>query len=123
MDVRMKRILVRVMTHGVSMALLLSGAALGTVSKDPGWSVSFGLILLIYLATMRVNPVPLILERKLIQLVECDACGESFDMVSTWSCGCGFVHWKPRHAFSRCSNCKGEFNWVQCPRCENGINL
>jgi hypothetical protein len=83
-----------------------------------GWS---GLLLISYLATLKINPLPRIVERRVLRAAECDYCGEWIDMFGIWSCGCGYISWQPRHGLSRCPGCGKEYVWLQCPRCESSI--
>ncbi|MFW6174788.1 MAG: hypothetical protein ACOC5K_03330 [Chloroflexota bacterium] len=121
MSLRSRRVLLRVAAHGGATAALLLGIVIAAVADSPGTAFFFGLLLLAYLATMRVNPLPRMLERRQLQELECAACGQIFELTSTWDCGCGFLAWAPRHALSPCPNCGKTFSWLQCPRCENGI--
>ncbi|MCI0438177.1 MAG: hypothetical protein L0177_03495 [Chloroflexi bacterium] len=121
MSLRIKRQLLRVALHGGALAALLLGALAGALAESQEASGIFALLFLAYLATLRVNPLPRLLERKLIQQVECDYCGEVMNMVGVWSCGCGFVTWQPRHGLSACPDCGKVYARLQCPRCDASI--
>ena len=121
MSLRSRRFVLRLGLHSVVLVVLLIGAVIGTVSESQGASVLFGLLLLAYLVTLRANPLPRLLETRLFQDAECSACGQTIDLVGTWSCGCGLVTWEPRHALSPCRQCKTAFEFVQCPRCEQSL--
>lgn len=121
MTLRSRRVLLRVALHGGVIGVLFIGALIGALAGSGATSGFFSIVLLVYLATLRVNPLPRLLERHLLRKVECPACGQMIDLVSTWSCGCGFDTWKPRHALAPCTNCGKQFAWLQCPSCQNGM--
>ncbi|MCI0439177.1 MAG: hypothetical protein L0177_08615 [Chloroflexi bacterium] len=121
MSLRAKRIILRIAFHSGVMLFVFIGVIAGALADNAGTSGFFALALVAYLATMRVNPLPKLLERKLLQVAECSACGEAVALVGTWSCRCGFSTWEPRHALSPCPVCKRDFEWVHCPRCDSGI--
>ena len=121
MSLRAKRLLLRVGFHSAVLGILLIFMLVGSLAESPSTSGFFGILLLGYLVTLKVNPLPRLLERKLFQEIECATCGEAIDLVSSWNCGCGFITWQPRHALLPCPVCKKEFEWLQCPRYENGI--
>lgn len=121
MSLKAKRIYLRVGFHSTVLGFLLIITLFGTLADSPSTSGFFGLLFVAYLITLRVNPLPRLLERKHLQTVECSACGHTIDLMGSWNCGCGFVTWEPRHALTPCQICKKEFQWLECPSCENGI--
>ncbi len=121
MTLRSRRILLRAGLHGGVIAVLFLGALVGALAGSGGTSGFFFVVMLGYVATLRVNPLPRLFERQLLQKIECPACGQVMEMVSTWSCGCGFDTWEPRHALAPCPNCGKSFAWLQCPSCQNGM--
>ena len=122
MNLRTKRLLVRVVCHLPVLTIL---GTFTFISNTSGMEISGGLtmLLLLYIATLRVNPLPIVIERKILRIAECPGCGEVIDLVNTWNCGCGFLVWIPRHAFSACPHCRKAFSWLVCPRCEASIPL
>ena len=122
MNLRMKRLLIRVVCH---LPILIILGVLPFIFKPSGMKMNDGLmiLLLIYIATLRINPLPTVIERKILRIAECPGCGEVIDLVNTWNCGCGFLVWIPRHAFSSCPHCRKVFSWLVCPRCEASIPL
>ena len=122
MNLRTKRLLVRVACH---LPVLIAVGIFALIYNLSGREISGGLIifLLLYVATLRVNPLPRVIERKMLRIAECPGCGEVIDLVNTWNCGCGFLVWIPRHAFSSCPHCRKVFSWLVCPRCEASIPL
>jgi hypothetical protein len=91
---------------------------------QPGIAGFFGLLFLVYLVTLRVNPLPRWVEQKVIREAQCPACSEIIDLVNNvWACGCGFQSWEPRHALSICPGpgCGRTFRWLVCPNCEGSI--
>lgn len=54
----------------------------------------------------------------LYRSVRCPGCGESHQLVSQWSCGCGYNDHRQRHLYLfRCPNCRrclGRFNCTVC---------
>ena len=121
MTLRMRRFLLRLGIHSVFIMLLLIGILASTLSENASNAGFFVILLAIYLATLRVNPVPKLLEQRMIQDVECPHCGEGIELVGVWSCGCGFVTWEPRHGLSSCPDCKKVYDRLQCPRCDASI--
>jgi hypothetical protein len=121
MGLKGKRLTLRLAVHSLVLALLLLFIYVGTLADSPGTSGFFGLIFLGYLVTLKVNPIARLLERKVFQEIECSACGQTIELMDSWNCGCGFITWEPRHALAPCPVCKKEFQWLQCPSCENGI--
>lgn len=121
MSLKRKRLLLRVGFHSGVLTFLFILMLVGTSTESSGTAALFSLMLIGYLVTLRVNPLPRLLERKLFLDIECSACGQNIELVSSWTCGCGFITWEPRHALAPCSVCKKEFQWLQCPSCENGI--
>jgi len=93
------------------------------MAEDERAAGFFAILFLGYAVTLRVNPISRIVERKLVKEAQCPACGEVIDLFNMWSCGCGYLTWQSRHAFSPCPNpkCKKVFSWLVCPRCEGSI--
>lgn len=121
MSLRAKRFLLRVGVHSLMLVLLFIGLLASALSDDASNTGFFVILVFIYLATLRVNPVPKLLEQWMIQDAECPHCGEVIDLVSIWSCGCGFVTWEPRHGLSACPDCRKVYDRLQCPRCDASI--
>ena len=121
MSLKAKRQLLRLAVHSVALAVLLIGMVLSTLGQSQGVKAMLLVLLLGYGVTMRINPIPSILEQRLIPEIDCDVCGEVIDMMGHWQCGCGFVSWEPRHGLSTCPNCRKEYEWLQCPRCERSL--
>lgn len=91
-------------------------SSLGDNASSAGF---FAILLAVYLATLRVNPLPRLLERSVLRETRCPYCGEVIELVSAWSCG--FVAWEPRHGLSACPGCKKVYDRLQCPRCDASI--
>ena len=123
MSLKAKRQLVRLAVHSVVLAVLLIGIVLSTLSQSQDTTGTLLILFLGYAVTVRINPIPRILEQKLISEIGCDVCGEMIDMMGNWQCGCGFVSWELRHALSTCPNCKKEYEWLQCPRCDQSLKM
>lgn len=121
MNLRVKRLLLRLVVHSLVLGLAFSGMMLGVLAESGPLAGFFALAFLGYLAILRVNPLPKLLERSIFQELECSSCGQAIDLVNNWTCGCGFVTWEPRHGLSNCPHCRKEYAWLQCPRCEAGI--
>lgn len=111
----------RLAFHSIVLASLLIGVLAGALTDNNSVSGLLVLLILGYLVVLRANPLPRLIEKEIIQEIECSACGEAIDLVGNWSCSCGFVTWEPRHALSPCRQCKTAFEWVQCPRCEQSL--
>jgi hypothetical protein len=120
-SLREKRLYLRLGFHAAVMAFFFIFILAGALTDNASSSGFFAILLIGYLATLRLNPLPRLLERRLFKEIECAACGQTIQLMDSWSCGCGFVTWEPRHALSPCPVCKKEFPWLQCPSCENGI--
>jgi len=97
------------------------GMLWGQLSASPGAGGFFTLALVGYLVTLRINPLPHLVERSLFQEVECFSCGQVTDLVNNWACPCGYYTWQPRHGLSPCAHCRKVHAWLQCPHCEAGI--
>lgn len=122
-SLKRQRLLIRLVFHG-AVIFVLSVITLIAAALEVDTVVAiFGLTLFAYLLTMRLNPIPIRLELALVWNHECVACGAVFDLVDTWSCRCGYVSWQPRHAFSPCPHCHGTFEFLQCPKCEQGVGV
>ena len=65
-----KRQLLRLAIHGALLMALLIGALIATIAGSEGGSAFFGLLVLAYALTLRVNPLPRVVERCLIHDVE-----------------------------------------------------
>ncbi len=122
-NIKRKRLLIRLAFHTAALVLLLSASLLAQLIGSPSAAAFFTVIFLGYAITMRANPLPGRIERRLVVETECPNCGETFDLVNNWSCGCGYVTWEPRHAFSPCPHCKKVFTWLVCPTCEGSIRI
>lgn len=120
-SLREKRLYLRLGFHAAVMAFLFIFLLAGALTDNASSSGFFAILLIGYLATLRLNPLPRLLERKLFKEIECAACGQTVQLMDSWPCGCGFVTWESRHALAPCPVCKKEFQWLQCPRCENGM--
>jgi len=113
--------LLRLGLHSAALLLLIIPILVCTAVGDNPTAALFSLLFLGYVATLRANPLPRIVERRIIKEAQCPYCGEVIDLVGTWSCGCGYLIWESRHAFSPCPHCKKVFTWLVCPRCEGSI--
>ena len=120
-SLRAKRIRLRVGFHSGVLAPLLLFSLISGLAGEDGMAAFFGIGFVLYLLTLRVNPLPRWLEPKLFQEAECSFCGQRFDLTGTWSCRCGFVTWEPKYALSPCPHCKGVFKWLDCPSCGASI--
>ena len=107
--------------HGALMSLCLVGMLLGDALGNVALVSIAALILVGDLLTIRLNPSTRMIQESAIRDAECPACGEAIDLVQTWSCPCGFVTWRPRHAFSPCPNCRKVLSWIVCPVCDASI--
>jgi len=123
MGLKTKRLLIHISCHSVALALFATFILASIAVEDEQAAGVSAMLFLGYAVTLRINPLPRIVERKLLKEAQCPACGEVIDLVSTWSCGCGFLTWEPRHAFSPCPHCKKVFTWLVCPRCEGSIPI
>lgn len=125
LNLKAKRLLVRLGCHGIALCLCYLAMLVDQAMKQPLAAGFFALLLLGWLATLRVNPLPRAVEQRLIKAAQCPACAEIIDLENLWSCGCGFQTWETRHAFSLCPNpsCKKVFSWLVCPTCEASIPL
>ena len=121
MSLKTKRLYLRLGLHSAVLIFLLVIMLIGALVNNGSTSGFFGFLFISYLITVRVNPLPKLLEVRYIQEHQCSACGENVDLMGGWSCGCGFTTWEPRHALAPCPVCKKEFEWLQCPSCDNGI--
>jgi hypothetical protein len=121
MSLRARRILLRVGVHSAVLAPLLLFSIISGLAGDDGMAAFFAIGFVLYVVTLRVNPLPNFLELKLFQEAECSFCGQRFELTGTWSCRCGFVTWEPRYALFPCPHCKGVFEWLDCPRCGASI--
>ncbi len=120
-SLKIKRQLLRLAVHSIVLAVLLIGMVLSSLSESQGAAAALFFLFLGYVVTLRINPIPRLLEQSLVREIGCDVCSEVIDMMGHWQCGCGFVSWELRHALSTCPNCKKEYEWLQCPRCERSL--
>jgi hypothetical protein len=123
MSLKGKRFLLGAYYHGLALILCLAGLLLGEVARAPALAGLAVLGLLVHILAFRLDPVGRFIQERLIQQAECPACGDVVDLVDTWSCACGFVTWRPRHAFSPCCNCGRVMSWIVCPGCEASIPI
>jgi hypothetical protein len=121
MSLRARRFLLRLGIHSAMLILLFIGALASALSDNASNAGFFVILLVIYLATLHVNPVPRMLEQSILKDTRCPYCGEVIELVSYWSCGCGYVSWEPRHGLSPCPDCKKVYDRLQCPRCDASI--
>ena len=120
MKIKLKRLLIRIVIHGFSLIVL---TILVLVAQDIDEQGPILILILLYLATMRINPLPKLVETRIFRSTVCPACGAVIELENTFTCGCGYFNWEPRHAFSPCRHCKKVFTWLVCPRCEGSIPL
>ncbi|MFC1865147.1 hypothetical protein ACFLYB_00325 [Chloroflexota bacterium] len=123
MNLRIKRMLIRLVFHSAVLIILGTAALIATAIEGNGIAAFFTGFFLLYAVTVRANPLPEILDKSIFKEGECPACGEVIDLENNWNCGCGYQMWEPRHAFSRCPNCGKVFSWLVCPRCEGSIPI
>lgn len=123
MSPRMKRRLYTAMLHGVVVLLCLLGVIVGSSLENEKLPVIFFLILVLYVLTIRLNPLPRMILTRIIGRVTCRECGEVIDLTNTWSCHCGYMSWVPRSALAPCRNCSVIFEFIVCPRCSAAIYL
>ena len=121
MSLKKKRMCFRLGLHSAILTFLMIIILIGALVENASTAGFFAILFAGYLVTLRVNPLPGLLEKRFLLTLECSACGETIDLMSNWSCGCGFTTWDVRHALSPCPVCKREFEWLQCPSCENGM--
>ena len=120
MTLRSKRRLLALALHVTIMAILYAGMILSATSGRENLFVFSGVAFFGYALTLRVNPLPGLLQCSIIRQTDCPDCGQVIDLVGVWRCGCGFRTWRPRHAFSPCRSCGKIFRWVVCPNCVDG---
>ena len=121
MSLRMKRRLFTFTFHGLASLLCLLGVVMGLSANSDSLTGFSLLILVVYVLTLRLNPLPRLILSRLIQQVTCEECGEVMDLSNTWSCHCGYVSWVHRSAWAPCRNCSGVFKYIVCPRCDASI--
>jgi hypothetical protein len=121
MTVRNKRFLIRLALHSSVLTLLLIFVLILSAIGAMSTASFFSLFFLIYLLTLRLNPIPGLIEVKMIQEAVCADCGEVTQLVAVWSCGCGYLTWRPRSALSPCRYCGKTYEFVVCNRCEATI--
>ncbi|MBI5695304.1 MAG: hypothetical protein HZC51_06115 [Nitrospirae bacterium] len=103
----------------VTVCLLMAKAGLA-LDRCSLLEVS-GAVFIGHILTFRVIPVSRWLQEALIPEAVCFGCGTPVELVGQFRCGCGFVPYKERHAFSPCPMCGKLFSWVVCPSCETSI--
>ena len=123
LDLKAKRLLVWIGCHGLALFLLYIAMVATAAAGQSSTAGFFGMLLVGYLLTLRVNPLPKKVEDRAIKEAECPTCAEAIDLDDMWNCGCGFVKWEARHAFSPCPHCKKVFSWLSCPRCDASIPI
>ena len=123
MSLRSRRQSLTLALHLAVALLCACGMVAGLASDHEDVFVLSGVTLLGYVLTLRLNPLPRLVASRIIRQTECPACGQVIDLVGIWRCGCGFVTWRPRHAFSPCPNCGKIFRWLVCPSCEASIPI
>ena len=121
MNVRTKRQIIAFCYNAVIVILCLLAAKAGLVFDSPALLQTSGALLLGHILTFRVIPVSRWLQEALITEAVCFGCGTAVDLVGQYRCGCGFVPYKERHAFSPCPMCGKTFSWIVCPSCETSI--
>lgn len=48
----------------------------------------------------------------------CPGCGEEYEPISRWGCGCGYVDHRERHLlWFHCPKCKGVLGYLDCAHC------
>lgn len=75
------------------------------------------------LLSFRYVKIPRLLERLLIPIATCRACGAQFDLIDRWLCPCGYTSEMPTNIFRRCKNCGRSFDYIFCPRCEVSLDI
>lgn len=123
MGIRLKRRLIAAAYHCSIITVSYAGAKVGSAFGSDFLFQSAIALFLIDILTFKVVPVSRWLQERLIPEATCFACGSTVDLVSRYKCGCGFVPYKDRHAFSLCPNCGKGFLWVVCPACETSIPI
>jgi hypothetical protein len=121
MSLRARRRLIGLACHLALGLLCVAGMALSVPGEDQGAFALWGAVWLGYLLTLRLNPIPRWLQTRALRQTLCPACSQAIDLMDFWGCGCGFVAWHPRHAFSPCPNCGKAFRWIVCPSCQAHI--
>jgi len=119
--IKKKRLLIMTIYYGTVTVVCLAGIGLGEACAFQDLSLFAILVLIGHVLTFRLNPLPQVFQERHIQQAECPACGETFDLINTWTCSCGYVTWRPRHAFSPCPHCKKIFRWLVCPQCDASV--
>ena len=126
MDLKTRRILIRLKIHAPVLSFLAAAAFAGMAAGSLSVAGPFALLFFIYGLTMPKNPLPRIWEERTIQDAKCSACGlEGINLTDTWSCSCGFVTYEPRHVFSPCPNpnCRKVCSWIVCSQCGASIEF
>jgi len=116
LSLRLRRRLIAFTYHLLISVLCFLGFFIGLTKLSAA-------ILLADILTFRIIPVLRWFEEILIEEASCYSCGAAIDLVGVYKCGCGFVSWKERHAFSPCPMCGKYFNWIVCPECETTIPI
>jgi len=123
MDVRSKRLLIRISFHALLLFLLFLAAVGYAIVRNTPMSGLFSLLFLVYAFILPANRLHQLAERRIISVAKCQGCGESIPLLSHWSCGCGFRSWKPRNALMPCDNCGKYFSFLECPYCSASIPI
>ncbi|WKZ32784.1 MAG: hypothetical protein QY316_12890 [Thermodesulfobacteriota bacterium] len=123
MGIRLKRRLIAAVYHCSVIAVIYTGAKAGSAFGSEFVFQSAIALFIIHILTFKVVPVSRRLQELLIPEASCFACGATVDLVNRYKCGCGFLSFKDRHAFSPCPNCGKGFLWVVCPACETSIPI
>ena len=123
MSLRLRRRLLRGVCHASILLLLTLAMSWAQAVGDDGGMRAWAGLSLLWLLTFRINPLPGIVSVWLFRQTTCGECGEAMDLVNYWRCGCGYVTWQPRHAFSPCPHCRKVFRWLVCPRCGASISF
>jgi hypothetical protein len=105
----------------VALGLFLFFVQYTAGDMDAAGLVLMGLV--VYALTLRLNPLPRLVQMRLIRQATCGECGCIIDLVDSWRCGCGFTTWRPRHVFSPCPHCGKVFRWLACPGCQASIPI
>lgn len=102
--------------------LIVSTIILGIIAStsESGGTVAF-FVFLIILNLIASRWITRALHKSFIAVAQCSDCGTMFDLNGKWKCSCGYV--ASRHAFDLCSNCKGSFRYIPCPKCEVALDI
>ena len=123
LSIKKKRLIIGFFYHVGIVSMSLAGSKVSTITNSPALLHISSLLLLFHIVTFRIIPISRWIQEKLIQEATCFTCGTVIDLVSLHRCGCSFIGYKERHAFSPCPMCKKQFLWVVCPVCEISIPI